>query len=90
MKLVESSASSSEAQVRENCGSGDWKARAEDGRGKGSAWSFIGWAVRRKRKGSEEIGWDWPLALHAGRRWLSMPGSAIGGGGERKAPGKKK
>ena len=47
-----------EAWVRMDCGGGNWKASVEDGREKGSARSFIRWAVHGKRKGSEKIGWD--------------------------------
>jgi len=70
-----------EAQVRMDCDGGDWKARAEDGRGKGLARSFIGRAMRGKRKGSR---WDWSPTMCGRRRYLAFYGRAIGGRRRRK------
>ena len=76
--------------VRKNYGGDCWKTKAEDGRGRGMARSFIGWMVRGIRKGSEKI-WAGLSACHMWATAVAFhAGSANGGGEERKALGKER
>ena len=60
------------------------------GEGEGMAQSFIGWMMRGNRKGSEKI-WAGLAACHMWATAVAFhAGSANGGGGERKVPGRGK